>query len=169
MGNYIKNKKGKVSTNDVFTFRHNAEYCRKNPYPYHCFDGILIAKVYENGRVVLTDTYWSSNSDTSFSLKEAKNLGELTFVCNLDDMVEVSRDVLKYYDDKDVVCLPIHAGYRTKYLLAKGSERSAAKMAEVLKGLISEEESKIRYANNSIQRYKASLDTVLEGDTSIYI
>jgi hypothetical protein len=89
-----------IKLNDVYKFRYHEEVRNKKAFdPYWCFDGQLIVKENKNG-LYLEDTYWSSDS-RKFTLEEALQDGILTFVCNLDDVIECREYNLQYYEDED--------------------------------------------------------------------
>ena len=76
--------------NDVFDFRYKPEEVKKRFEPYHCFDGTLVVKKYSDGKIFLVDTYWGGGDSRTFTPEKAIEQGELTFLCNLDEMVAVS-------------------------------------------------------------------------------
>lgn len=155
--------------NDVFNFRYKPEEAKKRFEPYHCFDGTLIVKKYSDGNIFLVDTYWSSGDNRTFTPEKAIEQGELTFLCNLDEMVDIKEWETLYYDDADIVKLHIHAGYRSRFLIKEGTQRSQAKMLQSIKQKIEDEHSKIRSAENSLKWYNETLKKIEAGDTSVYL
>lgn len=153
---------------DVFSFRFNAEYVKKESYPYHCFDGTLIAKKFHDGKIRLVDTYWTSDSRV-FTLSDALKKGTLNFICNLDEVTAATKDIYNYYNDEDCITLFIHAGYRNQYYLKRGAERSKEKMISVLTSKIEDANRQIEslkwYANN----YAVSIEEINSGNLSIHI
>ena len=77
--------------NDVFNFRYKPEEAKKRFETYHCFDGTLVVKKYSNDKLYLVDTYWCGGDNKTFTPDEAIEKGELTFLCNLDEMVDIKK------------------------------------------------------------------------------
>jgi len=153
--------------NDVYEFRYNAEMVKKLVYPYHCFDGTLIVRKFDDGSLRLVDTYWNSDNRT-FTIEKALKEGELTFICNLDEVDELKGFGTEYYDDSDVIRLKIHAGYRNETYLKKGAVKSKDKMISVIKEKIEIEENNIRSANRYIGLLAETLKKVESGDLNVY-
>ena len=154
--------------NDVFNFRYKPDEAKKRFEPYHCFDGTLVVKKYSAG-FYLVDTYWSSGDSRTFTPDEAIEKGELTFLCNLEEMDDIKEMETLYYDDADIVKMHIHAGYRSRFLIKKGTQRSQAKMLQSIKQKIEDEHSKIRSAENSLKWHNETLLKIEAGDTSVYL
>jgi hypothetical protein len=97
-----------IREGDVFRFRYSDT--TKRFMPYHCFDGQLIAFKQPDGSLLLRDTYWlhacpdfKERSDTrTFTEAEAREQGELAFVCNLGQTDRIEKYALPYYDEADV-------------------------------------------------------------------
>lgn len=165
----------KVRENDVFRFRYSDQVergIREHSYDaYHCFDGILKAHERMDGMIILWDTYWGtvSNSSRWFTVEEAHEKGELTFVCNLDDVDPIRESDMKYYDDSDVFALRIHHGYRNEYYLRRGAERSQTKMLETINSQIESTEQDIRHGQDKLIRLKEMREKVTDGDTSVWL
>ena len=155
--------------NDVFNFRYKPEEAKKRFEPYHCFDGTLVVKKYSDGKTYLVDTFWSSGDSRTFTPEKAIEQGELTFLCNLDEMVDIKEWETLYYDDADIVKMHIHAGYRSRFLIKKGTQRSQTKMLQSIKQKIEDEHSKIRSAENSLKWHNETLKKIEAGDTSVYL
>lgn len=155
--------------NDVFNFRYKPEEAEKRYAPYHCFDGTLVVKKYNDGEIRLVDTYWGGGDNRTFTPDKAIEQGELTFLCNLGEMVDIEEHETLYYDDADVVKMYIHAGYRNRFLIKKGTQRSQAKMLQSIKQKIEDENSKIRSAENSLKWHNETLKKIEAGDTSVYL
>lgn len=161
-------RKHTFRVNDVYQFRYNAEMVEKLVYPYHCFDGTLTVRATDNGKLILVDGYWSSDNRT-FTIDEAFEQGTLEFLCNLDDVVETSDSSNKYYDDDDLITVCHHAGYRNKYYLKKGAEKSISKMLSVLGNQIDYERHLIESSKRNIEMIKKKIERLESGDTDIYI
>lgn len=158
-----------LKENDVYKFRFNEHELKNRQYPNHCFDGTLIVKKHSDNRLILEDTYWGSGESKSFTLSKALELGSLTFLCNLDEMLDIKEWETLYYDDEDIVELNIHAGYRNRFLIKKGVQRSQAKMLQSIKQKIEDEHSKIRHAENSLKLHNEILLKIESGDTTVYL
>ena len=152
--------------NDAYRFRYSEEFIKNNPYRdfYHCFDGILIEKESNDGSTYFEDTYWSGSDSRWFrSMEEMLNKGEVKLLCNLDDMEEIDEWKSKYYDKEDVVYLGIHKGYRSKYLIKKGTQMSKDIVLQGLKNKISELEENIKYETRKIEWLKKDIEEVESG------
>ena len=157
-----------LKLNDVYKFNYNIIWSRKIFEPYWCFDGQLIVRK-RNGKLYLEDTYWFSGENRTFTLEEALEKGNLTFVCNLDDVKECRECDIQYYDDKDIFNLSYQKGCYKKYCIRKGAKRSADKMKTVLNEKIAESKRKIEWENFDIEKYKEKLQEVENGNLDIYI
>lgn len=157
-----------IKSNDVYRFCYNDEWKKKIFDPNWCFDGKLVVKE-RNDRLYLEDTYWSYGDNKTFTIEEALEKGSLTFICNLDDVVECRKYDTQYYADEDIFDLSYQHHCYEKYCIKKNAKRSAEKMKEVLKEKIEDEERKIRWATSSLKSYKAKLQEVENGNLDIYI
>lgn len=158
-----------LKENDVYKFRFNEHELKNRQYPNHCFDGTLIVKKYSDNRFFLEDTYWSCGESKSFTLSKAIELGSLTFLCNLDEMQDIERYEVDYYNDSDIVELTIHAGDRNRILIKKGTQRSQSKMLESIKRRISDKQDTIKYAESSLKQLNETLLKIESGDTTVYL
>lgn len=155
--------------NDVFEFRYKPAEAQKLHSPYHCFDGTLVVKKSTDNNILLVDTYWGYGESRTFTPKTAIEKGILTFLCNLDEMEDIKEWETCYYDDADIVKMYIHAGYRSRFLIKKGTQRSQAKMLESIKQKIEDEYNNIKSAEYSLKRHKETLKKIEEGDTSVFL
>jgi hypothetical protein len=158
---------------DVFNFRYFDRGASN-----HCFDGQLIVKKGENGGFILMDTYWSSKHDgferwgdysRCFSPEDALKRGELTFVCNLDEVEEIREGDCAYYADEDVFNLSYQHGCYKYFVKRKGAERSQAKMIETAKDKIKEAEYTLASTLRTLERLRETLAKIEAGDTTQYI
>ena len=157
----------KIQEQDVFEFR----YKNNNKVGidlYHCFDGILVAKGGSDGEIYLEDTFWSSDS-RRFTPEQAFAQGELIYICNLDEMTDIKKYEKCYYDDDSIITLSIHKGYRPRYLIKKGTQRSQSKMTQAILQRIEEEHITIRMAEHSLKMLNEKLKKVQDGDVSVYL
>lgn len=155
--------------NDVFEFRYKPEEEKKRSEPYHCFDGTLVVKRNDNGEIYLVDTFWGGGKNRAFTPEEAIEQGELTFLCNLEEMVDIEEHETLYYDDADIVKMCIHGGYCNRFLIKKGTQRSQSKMLQSIRRKIEDEHSKIRSAENSLKWLNETLKKIEAGDLSVYL
>lgn len=157
-----------IREGDVFRFRYSAERAPKH-MPYHCFDGQLIAFKQPDGSLLLRDTYWlyahpdfKERSDTrSFTEDDARERGELEFVCNLGDVERVEKDRTLYYDDGDVFDLSHQHRCYPYFAIRKGAERCPEKMRREIASKIQDAERRINSAKWEIERmhgYAAKVD-----------
>lgn len=157
-----------IKLNDVYRFCYNDEWKRKIFDPNWCFDGQLIVKE-RNGKLYLEDTYWNSGENKTFTLEETLEKGTLTFICNLDDVVECRECDTQYYADEDVFDLSYQHYCYEKYYIKKDAKRSAEKMKYVLNDKIAKLEYDIKWATSYVERYKKKLQEVENGNLDIYI
>ena len=156
----------KVKENDVYKFRYKDTSDMFEPY--HCFDGTLIAKETNSG-ITFKDTYWSGSDGRCFKIDEAFEKGEMKFLCNFGDVDEIDKSQTKYYDTGDIIHLRIHAGYRDRYFINKGTKRSKEAMLSYCRDKINDAKSDIRMAERKMLRYKEKREEIQNGNTDIYI
>lgn len=155
--------------NDVYKFRYSEEYtASKKPSDlYHCFDGTLVEKEHD-GKAYYQDTYWSGNDNRVFgSMQEMLDKGSVEFLCNLDDMEEIEEHQAKYYSKDDVVYLSIHKGYRSKYLIRKGTERSKEAILCGIREKIMDIESNIEYEKRKLESLRKSIEEIELGERQL--
>ena len=156
-----------LKLNDVYKFRYNEEWDKKSDY--WCFDGQLIVKQKSNGELYLEDTfYWDGNGSKTFTLKQALERGEITLICNLDE-VELCREYdLDYYDDKDYFDLSRQHRSYIEYYKKKEAVKSLAKMEQSLESKIKSIESEIKSKEWELERAKKNLEKIKTGDIEVY-
>jgi hypothetical protein len=158
-----------IKVNDVYKFRYNAEWTKKLHEPYWCFDGQLIVKKHRNGELYLVDTYWGTSENKSFTLEEALQQGDLTYICNLDEIEKCEQYDLDYYADEDLFDLSHqHRCYKAFYK-RKGATKSPEKMKRVLETKIHSTEHDIAWKTDELKRLKEKLHKLDLGDIDIYI
>lgn len=160
--------KVEIKVNNVYNFKYNEKWSKKVFDPYHCFDGQLIVRQGEEG-LYLEDTYWSAGENRCFTLEEAIEKGDLTYVCNLDEVEKCKRTEFDYYDDKDCFNLSTQHNCYGKYYIRKNAKKSQNKIIEVLIEKIKNEENIIRSAEWNIEYYEKQLKKVRSGDLNISI
>jgi hypothetical protein len=157
-----------LKLNDVYRFIYNAEWSKKIFEPYWCFDGQLIVKEH-NGQLYLEDTYWGSSENKTFTLEDALRKGELTFICNLEDVEKIEKYNLDYYDDTDLFDLSHQHHCYEAFYKKKNAMKSAIKMEKVLIEKIQSLEHDIEYKKSELQRCKEKLEKIKMGNIDIYI
>jgi len=158
--------KNEIKELDYFTFKYNQDYLAKHQIivdPYHCFDGKLIARKTTSGEIFLEDTYWEYGDNETFTIEEALKSGELTFVCNLNDVKEISKYDIVYYADKDVIDLSHQHGCYTKYAIRNNTTRSKEKMTDVIIDRIRTAEQKIMSCKRDIEYWDSKLKEIDNG------
>ena len=158
-----------IKLNDVYNFWYNEEWRRKNFDPNWCFDGQLIVKQNSKDEFYLEDTYWDSSESKTFTLKQALERGELTFVCNLEDVEKISERDLVYYANKDLFDLSRQHRCYQRFYKRKGAEKSATKMEQVLKSKFQEIEADIEWKSKELKWTKEKLEKLQRGDMNICI
>lgn len=160
-----------IKLNDVYKFRYNEKYLKELFEPYWCFDGQLIVKQNKNGELYLQDTYWGFNGGECkvFTLKQVLERGELTFICNLDEVEECKEYDLKYYDDNDLFDLSYQHGRYKLYFKRKEAKKSPEKMRNVIEIKIETAEHEILWQQRLIEQLKEKLNELSKGNIDIYI
>lgn len=157
-----------IKDGDVFRFAYNEDEMKKRFMPYHCFDGKLIAR-HVNGEIYLEDTYWGACSDNRRGTPEQwQQLGELVYLCNLNDVAEV-REPYIYYDDSDIFDLSQQHGCYKNVVVRKGAVRSKEKMLASINERIDGSKRDIERAQDRITRLIRSKLEVESGNTEVYI
>ena len=147
-----------MKVNDVYDFKYSDEYIKTHSYwgdHYHCFDGQLVVKAYDDGTLYLEDTYWNDPSENRrFSREEALKYGHLTFKCNLDEVVKSSYHDYRYYNEEDIIDLSYqHHSYK-RFVRKKDAQRSQAKMLDYADRQIIEMKREIERLQYDIERMK---------------
>ena len=155
-----------VKENDVYSFRYKDT--SEMFEPYHCFDGTLKCVKTRSG-LMFIDQYWSGNDGRTFTIDEAFKKGTMEFLCNLDEVKEINKADAKYYDESDVIHLRIHAGYRDRFFIKEGIEKSAKKMISYCNRKISDAKSNIEMSYREIERYAEKITEIESGNTDVYI
>lgn len=161
----------KVKENNIYDFSYNHGEYKGIGDSRHCFDGMLVARRSDDGGYMLIDTFWGigASSGRSFTISEARKKGTLKFICNLDEVEYIKDYELRYYDEKDIIRLPIHHGYRTEYAIRKGAIRSSRAMLEFIKRKIAGAESKIASEKRDLDYYNKTLVDIKNGDIPAHI
>lgn len=159
-----------IKLNDVYRFRYNEEWRKKIHDCNWCFDGQLIVRENSKGQLYLEDTYWGRSAENkSFTLEQALERGNLTFICNLDEVESIEPSELCYYDDEDLFDLSHQHNCYKDYYKRIGAEKSYKKMEQVLKARIQKFEHEIKNKESEINWYKDKLKKLQNGDMNIYI
>lgn len=146
-----------IKEGDIYKFRYNEQFMKGNFEPYHCFDGILTVKPsYEKG-LILVDGYWSSDNRW-FTLDKALSEGELTFICNVNEVEVIKEYESMYYNEKDIFRLPFHSGYHTVYYKRKGAEKCKETILNQLTVKVQQAESSLTSAQRGLEWAKESLE-----------
>ncbi|MCK9430010.1 MAG: hypothetical protein M0R17_08405 [Candidatus Omnitrophica bacterium] len=154
--------KNEIKELDYFTFKYNQDYLT-NPFPYHWFDGKLIARKTTSGEIFLEDTYWDYGDNKTFTIEEALEKGVLTFVCNLNDVKEISEYDIVYYADVDIINLSHQHGHYIKYAIRNNVTRSKEKMTTVIIDRIRTAEQKIESCKRNIENWNSKLKEIDNG------
>lgn len=158
-----------IKINDVYKFWYNAQWRKKILGSNWCFDGQLIVKENDKGKLFLVDTYWGDSCENkSFTLEQALEHGKLTFVCNLNDIEEIRTSEMNYYDDEDLFDPSRQHGCYKEFYKRKGAKKSANKMERVLKEKIEDIEREIKSKERDLEWTKGKLEELKMG-ISIFI
>lgn len=117
----------------------------------------------------IVDTYWGySGSNKIFSKEKALEMLELTYVGNMNDLIEADPKQRAYYLDEDCVDLSHPNSSRGNFYIRKGAKKNLDKMKRVLQREIRDKESSIEYVLSQIKNSKALLEELTE-DSNMYI
>lgn len=153
---------------DVYRFSYSQEARDRAHGDLHwCFDGQVVVR---NG--LLVDTYWAgteATARTSDARVVKPSEGTLTFVCNLSDVQDIRESECRYYADEDVINLSWQHGCYRRYVIRKGTQRSAAKMLAWLDEQIANHKRCIASDIREVERLVEQRVKVEAGDTTIPI
>ena len=144
---------GKVKPGDVYRFRYHDMKGQSYTDRYWCFDGQLVA-VPSNGRLILRDTYdyqFAEGDGRFFEVEAAVAEGELTFVCNLNDLEPAQEHETRYYNEADLFDLSYQHGCYPKLMKRKGAKRSREAMYKALAKDRTEAEADLRAAVQKLE------------------
>lgn len=143
---------------------------------YHCFEGLLIAKLDKNNQILLHDMYWNINGTGEFhkifTPEKAEMSGKLEYYCNINDIEPIEPYETCYYDDKDIFLLTEqHACVPSckHYFKSKNATRSKDKMLSVLNNRISNICLEIAYLLQEKDDCNNKIDVINKGNLDITI
>lgn len=156
-----------LTEGDVYNFTYSdAERARTRMDLNWCFDGQVVVR---NGR--LCDTYWGFNSGESRIVTPEQ--GTLTFVCNLNDVIEIQHYQTRRYDDADVFNLSHQHGCHKLFVRRKDAQPSATKMlAQIddrMREVRHEAERAVRSALCDIELLTAQRAKVEAGNLEVHL
>lgn len=156
-----------IREGDIFRFSYSTEYRKKLFEPHHCFDGQLVAVKAGDG-LILMDSYWlhqfqPRDDSRWFTEEDARSKGELTLVCNINDVEKVEQWRTDYYDDADVFDLSYQHRCYPYFAVRKGAPRSKDKMVQVVREKIQKERRAIESALSSIERLARTEQMINDG------
>lgn len=135
---------------------------------YHCCSGIGIVR---DG--MLRDTYWQIGDNfgngRSFSIPDGLQGIDLTYLGNFANLVEAREHEADYYDESDVVNLNHSNSTRGNFYLRKGAKRSRAKMLEVARQKLLQEQSNQRLASLRSFDLRHTIAQIEAGETAVLL
>jgi hypothetical protein len=155
-------KKPKVG--DIFRWSWNAETLKKYEDKksagtlYWCCSRICVFE--DDGK--LWDTYWSSckSENKRFTLEDAEERLELTYVGNFNDLTEAKRGDRAYYEDKYCVDISHPNMSRGGFYLRKGATKSLDKMRRIMKRNIKKLQYDADHAQRMVNEMEKELDNL---------
>ena len=148
-----------MKENDVYKWRY------KNNKSMHCREGLAVVKKDKDGKLYLTDTFWSVGDNSGYIFYPDNPKIDLECYTNLDEIELSGDDADKYYNEKDVFVLTRQHGCCNscvyKYI-RKGAKRSKEVMEKYIKDSITELENNIRYELSKIENKKRLLSKLDE-------
>lgn len=136
-----------IREGDVFRFSYSeAERKKAGGYDLNwAFDGKVVMR---DGK--LCDTYWGySNGDPRIVRPDQ---GELTFICNLNDVRDVREYETLQYDEADSFNLSYNHGCNKRFVVRKDAKPSAARMLDEVR----KKEHAVRQEMESAVRHGAT-------------
>ena len=140
-----------IKNGDVYRFHWHPD-----PEPvqgrdrYWCFDGQLVAV---DG--LLVDTFWRfgvrDTHSRTFTVEEACKAGELTYVCNVNDLEPAPHSAERWYDKADLFDLSHQHRCYGKLMLRKGAKKNKEAMLRALSADRKEAEDDLRAAVHKIE------------------
>lgn len=132
---------------DVYRFTYSqAEHEKANRgwsgALHHCFEGTVIVR---DGK--LCDAFWGMEASEPRIVRPEQ--GELTFVCNLNDVRPIRSYEAIQYAEADVFRITEQHGYTKKYFVRKDAEVSAARMLDEVRKKRHEVEDEMKRAVSS--------------------
>lgn len=125
-----------------------------------CFDGQLVATEVR-GELMLVDTYWGAGSENRhFTKEKAEAEGTLTFVCNLDEVVDIEHYDRHYWSPDDVFNLSRQHGCYTHFVRRKDAKRSKEAMLKALYDRLAEAKQKVSSAMSDVERCGSKIHEV---------
>ena len=159
-----------VKPGDIFRFYYSEKERQKRFEPTHCFDGQLVA--YDNGGSIwLCDSYWlhqfKPSGDRAHPVEKWQEWGELTFVCNLNE-VEKCSDV-RYFKESDVFDISYQHGCYKFLAVRKGAQRDQDAMRKAVQEKIREHRSKLESAVRNLEMYAVIAHKIENGQLDIWL
>lgn len=108
----------------------------------HCFDGQVVVR---NGK--LCDTFWGFDASEPRIVRPDQ--GELTFVCNLNEVTDIREYETRQYDAADVFNLTRHHGHHKRFAIRKGAVPSQQRMLDEVRKKRHAVEDELRRAASS--------------------
>lgn len=150
-----------IKVDDVYKVRYTQSFreVRVNSDLNHCFEGLAVATQSDNG-IILVDTYWGLRGGTYSKIFKISDIGrkiDIEYYCNLNEITKIHSLEIKYYADEDIVFLhDQHACVEScrYYYIKNGAVRNRDKILRVLNEEIADTESKLVYAQNSLDAKK---------------
>jgi len=188
MKNNFITRKEDIQEKGIYRFVFSEEYKQQNSNKnlYHCFDGILIpsSKTYtygfnekneliENNNKTFTfsDTYWGNGEVKFRSFEELLSKGNISLICNMDEVEPIEEKEIKYYKDKDIVNLSRHHGHYKRFFKHKNAIRDK----QTIINLIDEKQTENTRKLKSLQEESSRLSTlknsisILENLDGVYL
>ena len=161
-----------MKVNDVYKVRYKEEY-KKTQSPHtnysHCFEGFGVVTQHKDNYLILSDTYWGigRTDGKSFSLEDIGNKVEIEYYCNLDQIEDIYERDLLYYEDEDVYRITDQHGCFPRcvhYFKLKTASKSVKKIKHSIERKISDLEYTIKSSKSEIERHRASIEKMENGD-----
>jgi hypothetical protein len=117
----------------------------------HCKNGTFHVSKWEDGVVVVIDTYFNSGIEaTDEFVKDFKP------VFKIDDVELISIDEAKLYEESEIFIVPFDSGgYMTRQCFKnKKAEKSDKLILELLEERVQNAERELKYSKEKLERYK---------------
>jgi len=166
-----------IREGDFYRIRLNDCYRKRVFEPNHCFEGLLMVIKGIDEKLFLQDTFWShyhndgwrhsSDSGKRWTLEETLKNGDLIFVCNIEDIEQITKYNTDYYKESDIIKLTSQHGCYTYWFKLKNAEKDRDTILARLVSELENERHKLESALRSIDSLEKKIKGFKDGEINI--
>ena len=122
--------------------------------PYHCCNWMFRPYRNDYGEYYMCDTYWRDSSSGLTIRLTPENIGRFEFVCDMDEIVKVSRNDFYDYDESDRFYLALDSGgwsYSDYYYVKKDANKNKELVLELLLIKLNTAKNEVEYLERRIK------------------